>query len=433
MVQNILGNTPEVEALRKAILRVAPHESRVLILGENGSGKELVAAAIHRHSSRKDKPFVALNCAAVPEGLLESQIFGSEKGAYTGSTEMRQGVFERADGGTLFLDEIGDMPLTMQAKLLRVLQDGSFERLGGKHTFKVNVRVIAATNKNLQEEVRQGRFREDLYFRISGILVRTPSLRERIQDVPLLVKEFLSRSTRPTLTLLEAGARALTAHSWPGNVRELINVVDRLVVMTDGNEIGSDDVSDVLGTDFKPRGHSLTDDLQEMEHRIVERVVEQVTFNLITALAPVLTSIERPQVIVENGKKSEPWTWPTDDQHKYDVNVRYLCLELLEQGKTIKEVTELVFGPGADPRYLYNVVRYLRRDGHLDGWTVTEKGMEKLLELLDSSSEQREPHQDDRSRAERTQPQDHEKCTSQVSHDVKGPQREQTYRAQPSL
>ncbi len=233
--RTIIGRSKVIEALKAQIDRVAVSEGRVLITGDNGTGKELIAHAIHAASRRSAHPFVSLNCAAVPAELIESELFGHEKGAFTGAVSKKIGKFERADGGTLFLDEVGDMPANMQAKLLRVLQTGELERVGGNQTFKVDVRVLAATNKDLPEEIAAGRFREDLYYRLNVVPLRSPPLRDRREDIPLLVERFLAdvatRNQRraPTLT---AGALALLAsHDYPGNVRELRNLVERIVIL----------------------------------------------------------------------------------------------------------------------------------------------------------------------------------------------------------
>jgi DNA-binding NtrC family response regulator len=220
------------------IQRAAPSEGRVLITGENGSGKELIARAIHQHSKRRSGPFVKLNCAAVPHELIESELFGHEKGSFTGAVTARRGKFELADGGTLFLDEVGDMPAQMQAKLLRVLQEGELERVGGTETIKVDVRVIAATNKDLEAETGAGRFREDLYFRLNVVQLHSPPLRERREDLPALIDAFLEESCRKngrkTLRLLPEAMARMTTYDYPGNVRELRNLVERLAILCEG-------------------------------------------------------------------------------------------------------------------------------------------------------------------------------------------------------
>jgi Nif-specific regulatory protein len=220
--------------------RVAQTDSTVLITGESGTGKELVACAIHYNSPKAHNPFVKLNCAALPENLLESELFGHEKGAFTGAVKMRQGRFEQADGGTLFLDEIGEISPLFQAKLLRVLQEGEFERVGGNKTIRVNVRIVAATNRDLENEVREGNFREDLYYRLNIMPINLPALRERKADIPELCNfllEKLSQNQGRKLTLDDAAVRVLMGHAWPGNVRELENVLERAAIMTEDGVI----------------------------------------------------------------------------------------------------------------------------------------------------------------------------------------------------
>jgi two-component system nitrogen regulation response regulator NtrX len=240
----LTGVSPAVLALRKQILQAAPTDARVLITGPNGSGKEVVAWLMHRHSRRADGPFVAVNCAAIPSELIESELFGHLKGAFTGAVESKRGKFELADGGTLFLDEIGDMSPLTQAKVLRVLQESSFTRVGGSQEVRVDVRVIAATNKDLDGEIAAGRFREDLYFRLNVIPLRVPPVSERREDIPLLVDEFIGQFARrdgvPPKRVSPAAMAKLQAADWPGNVREIRNVVERLVVMVPAEEIRPD-------------------------------------------------------------------------------------------------------------------------------------------------------------------------------------------------
>jgi sigma-54 specific flagellar transcriptional regulator A len=213
---------------------VARSDANVLIIGESGTGKEVVARHVHHHSNRRSKPFVPLNCGAIPPDLLESELFGHEKGAFTGAITARQGRFEMADGGTLFLDEIGDMSLPMQVKLLRVLQERTFERVGSSRSQSVNVRIIAATHVNLEQAIREGRFREDLFYRLNVFPIETPPLRERTEDLPLLVNDLVERlghEGRGTIRLTEACVESLTEYHWPGNVRELANLVERLSIL----------------------------------------------------------------------------------------------------------------------------------------------------------------------------------------------------------
>ena len=246
----ISGDSPEVAALVKQIEVAAPSNGWVLITGENGTGKELVARQIHARSKRADAPFVEVNCAAIPEELIESELFGHEKGAFTGAVAQKIGKFELAHGGTIFLDEIADMSLMTQAKVLRILQEQSFSRVGGTETKGVDVRVIAATNKDLEEEIEQGRFREDLYYRLNVIPFRVPALRERSGDVPLLAREFTrefcAEAGVKEKKITARAMKLLKGHSWPGNVRELRNLMERLVIMTPGASIDVGDLPDVI-------------------------------------------------------------------------------------------------------------------------------------------------------------------------------------------
>lgn len=246
----LIGTSAPMERLIREIRRAAPTSSRVLITGENGTGKELVARTVHIMSSRKGGAFVTLNCAAIPAELVESELFGHEKGAFTGAVARKAGKFEAADGGTLFLDEIGDMSLSAQAKLLRVLQENEAVRVGGTEPYSFDVRVIAATNKHLQEEIQGGRFREDLYYRLNVIPLQVPPLRERLADVPLLAAHFIrvigSRTAVKARRFSDDALEALTGYSWPGNVRELHNTVERLMIMHPAEIITAADITRML-------------------------------------------------------------------------------------------------------------------------------------------------------------------------------------------
>src|SRR6188472_330995 len=249
----MVGDSPALERVRDAIGRAAPSNATVLILGESGVGKELVARAIHRSSLRARERFVQVNCAAIPEELIESELFGHERGAFTGATEKQIGKFEMADRGTIFLDEVGDMSAKTQAKVLRVLQEGEVERLGSARTIKVDVRVIAATNKDLEAEIEKGNFREDLYFRLSVIPIRVPPLRDRREDIPALVKHFadlFSRdNNRRPQRFTPSALDYLQKARWKGNVRELKNTVERLLIMTPGDVIDLEDLRDIVRAD----------------------------------------------------------------------------------------------------------------------------------------------------------------------------------------
>ncbi|MEN9578278.1 MAG: hypothetical protein RJA70_1287 [Pseudomonadota bacterium] len=239
--ENIIGTSPEIHRVFKTVQQVAPSRATVLISGESGTGKELIAAAIHQNSSRKDGPFVKLHCAALAESLLESELFGHERGAFTGADRKREGRFENADGGTLFLDEIGEISPTIQVKLLRVLQERSFERVGGNQTITSDVRVIAATNRDLREMVALGTFREDLFYRLNVVNLHMPPLRERASDVGALaehfVRKFSQENGKDVSKFSDAALSRLMGYAWPGNVRELENVIERAVVMASGNVI----------------------------------------------------------------------------------------------------------------------------------------------------------------------------------------------------
>jgi DNA-binding NtrC family response regulator len=247
----MIGKGAAMRAIFDKVARTAPSSGRVLITGEHGTGKELVARAIHEHSKRAEGPFVKLNCAAIPSELIESELFGHEKGAFTGATQQRRGKFELADGGTLFLDEIGDMNPSAQAKVLRVLQENELERVGGAETIKVDVRVVAATNKELHAEIAAGRFREDLYYRLAVVPIELPPLRARREDIPVLVEHLLGQvcadNDRKQKRVAASAMTLIMQHDWPGNVRELKNVVERLAILTGDAEVISEaDVGDAL-------------------------------------------------------------------------------------------------------------------------------------------------------------------------------------------
>lgn len=245
LFRSLVGNSRSIKMVQRMIDQVADSEANVLILGESGTGKEVVARNLHHFSSRRDKPFVPVNCGAIPGELLESELFGHEKGAFTGAITARKGRFELAEGGTLFLDEIGDMPLPMQVKLLRVLQERTFERVGSNKTQTADVRVIAATHRNLENHIADGRFREDLFYRLNVFPIEMPALRERPEDIPLLVNELIKRiehENRGTVNLTQAAMTSLCRYPWPGNVRELANVVERLVILFPYGTVDYDDL-----------------------------------------------------------------------------------------------------------------------------------------------------------------------------------------------
>jgi transcriptional regulator with GAF, ATPase, and Fis domain len=274
----VTGQSPAIQKVLRQVEQVAPTDSTVLVLGETGSGKELVAQAIHRQSACRSRLIVKVNCAALPSGLVESELFGREKGAYTGAMTRQVGRFEIADGSTLFLDEVGELSLEVQAKLLRVLETGEFERLGSPRTIKVDVRLIAATNRDLLEEVRKGRFREDLYYRLNVFPIRVPPLRERVEDIPLLVWTFVEElSSRMGKTITQVPRRtmdALQRHPWPGNVRELRNVIEHAAILTTGETLRVPQLDDAV-----PAG-APTPTLADSERELILRALETARWRI---------------------------------------------------------------------------------------------------------------------------------------------------------
>jgi DNA-binding NtrC family response regulator len=281
----LLGDSPEIRHVRRQIERVAPGRTTVLITGETGTGKELVASAIHEASPRRSRPFVKVNCAALPETLLESELFGHERGAFTGADHRRLGRFEEAHRGTLFLDEIGDMHPRTQAKVLRVLQEQEFERLGGTRPIRVDVRILAATNQNLAARIAEGSFREDLFFRLHVVSIEVPPLRERAADIPLLAERFLVEANaelpRPKRGASPEAVSALVRHAWPGNVRELRNVIERAVLMGEGEWITPNDLALAPSTQADAPAAALVSlppggvDLAVVERAAIEQALER--------------------------------------------------------------------------------------------------------------------------------------------------------------
>ncbi|MBA3883121.1 MAG: PEP-CTERM-box response regulator transcription factor [Chthoniobacterales bacterium] len=293
--EDMLGTSAQMQGVFSFIRKVATASAPVLLLGESGTGKEMAALAIHRRSQRKDGPFIPINCNAIPENLLESELFGHEKGSFTGAHMQRKGLVENANGGTLFLDEIGELPASVQVKLLRFLQEQRFQRVGGRQEIVSDARVVAATNADLSTLVSEGKFREDLYFRLAVVVIKLPPLRERGEDAALLAKEFLNsfsaQSDRPNLSFVPGALRALAAHQWPGNVRELQNRVKRAVIMADGKRITP---ADLELSDAGIGGRSMT--LKEARESVEKEVVENALkrhFGRISSAAAEL-GISRP-------------------------------------------------------------------------------------------------------------------------------------------
>ncbi|KEF32990.1 MAG: sigma-54-dependent Fis family transcriptional regulator [Gammaproteobacteria bacterium] len=286
LFRSLVGTSRNVQQVRQLMEQVADKDVSVLITGESGTGKEVVARNLHYHSTRRDKPFVPVNCGAIPAELLESELFGHEKGAFTGAITARVGRFEMAEGGTLFLDEIGDMPLNMQVKILRVLQERTFERVGSNRTQSADVRVIAATHKNLEDMIESGDFREDLYYRLNVFPIEMPALRDRVEDIPLLINELISRmekEKRGSLRMNSAAIMSLCRHDWPGNVRELANLVERLAIM---HPYG------VIGVQELPKKFRYVDDYDE------NRPVED---SGMPSGVPGLVGLDAPALLPVNG------------------------------------------------------------------------------------------------------------------------------------
>lgn len=314
--ENFVGDSGPIQKVFELIERVADTDSTVLITGESGTGKELIAKAIHYNSHRQDNPMVVINCGAIPEELLESELFGHEKGAFTGAHKMRVGRFELANGGTIFLDEIGDMSPNLQVKLLRVLQEQKFERVGGTRTLEIDVRILAATNKNLISAVNRGRFRQDLFYRLNVIPIRVPPLRHRKPDIPLLVdffiKKFNKQNRKRIIGFTQEVLDCLMECRWPGNVRELENLVERLIILSNGDQIGLEDVPDsikgrpsnVESIEVKiPKDGIVFDQaVEEYEKKLILQALAET--NWVKTKAAKLLNINRTTLIEKMKKKN---------------------------------------------------------------------------------------------------------------------------------
>ena len=306
--EGLMGNSAQMQEVFRMIRRVGPSDVPVLITGESGTGKELVARAIHRQSGRKGQAFVAINCGAIPETLLESELFGYEKGAFTGATQQRKGRIEGARGGTLFLDEIGDIPLGLQVKLLRFLQDHEIQRLGGKETIAVDARILAATNVDLQKAISEGRFREDLYYRLCVVTIAVPALNERGSDIALLSRTFLTKfaeeQKKPLKGFTPQAMQALTAHNWPGNVRELENRIKRAVVMAEGKYVTPENLELKDPSSSEEEASTLRASRDGRERDLVRLAMEKADGNVSRAAADL--GISRPtlyQLLARYGLK----------------------------------------------------------------------------------------------------------------------------------
>ena len=355
----IIGESSTLAEVFRVLAKVAPTDSTVLVTGESGTGKELLVRALHAMSARSDKPFVPINCGAIPRELLESELFGHEKGAFTHAIRTKPGRFELADGGTVFLDEIGEMDISLQVKILRVLQEKEIERVGGSGPRKVDVRIIAATNRDLEREVALGRFREDLYYRLNVIPLQLPPLRERGKDILLLARHFLQRfcerRNRPPLTLAPEAARVLLGYSWPGNVRELENFMERLSILVDGEVVVRED----------------------LPAKILDAVAELATLpdlpDLDTAESAAL-SAPMPEVSSPNCSVAADavFSWPTlEDLKRYDMGLREF-LESMED-RLLDEALTLAGGVKNQAAEMLGIKRTMlieklkKRDGRGDG------------------------------------------------------------------
>jgi DNA-binding NtrC family response regulator len=283
-IDGIVGVSPRIRQIVDILRRVADSSSTIMIRGESGTGKELIARAVHYNSPRCGRPFTAINCAAIPENLFESELFGYEAGAFTGANGRREGLIEATQGGPLFLDEVGDMPLTMQSKLLRVLQDREIRRIGGKETIRVDIRILSATNKNLEEEVEKGNFREDLYYRLNVVFIEMPPLRERGEDIPDLVATFVRKYNqefgRRVSDVSREALKALVEYRWPGNVRQLESVIERSVLLSDGGTLTLDDISGLLvgRKTINPLGIDLPEmglDFEALEKDLLQKALQR--------------------------------------------------------------------------------------------------------------------------------------------------------------
>ncbi len=332
----VVGNSPAIRKIRDVVRQVAPTEITVLVTGESGVGKEVIAKAIHALSARASKPLVTVNCGAIPEGIIESELFGHERGSFTGASEQRKGYFELADGGTIFLDEIGELPLSAQVKFLRVMENGEFVRVGSSLPRRVNVRVIAATNKDLETEVRTGRFRADLYFRLRSVNILVPPLRTRPEDIAELVGHFAAdlsaRNAIPFAGFSPEALQLLIGYAWPGNVRELRNLVESLLVLGKGRTVTAEDVRPYLKEHMAPDERNLpvplAKSVEQAERELILRALLDIKGNL----------LEVRQEIAELGRSLETARQERDPMAVAENN-RSLTLEEMER-KMIVEALE---------------------------------------------------------------------------------------------
>ena len=336
--ESFVGNSVVIQHVKKLITQVAKSNANVLILGESGTGKEVVANCLHQLSKRSEMPYVPVNCGAIPKDLLESELFGHEKGAFTGALTQRKGRFELAQGGTLFLDEIGDMPLSMQVKILRVLQERIFERVGGNKSIRADVRVIAATHRDLEDEVKDGRFREDLYYRLNVFPIEIPPLRDRAEDIPLLFKVLnknMQADMELSVQLTQEAMASIMQHSWPGNVRELSNLVERLGIMFPEEPVTWDDLPEKYQYDISHLSEwpELDPDLQSDSRAEMEITAEKDTADVVSLPDEVQNS-EQNEPVQETPSPAEINTLP---DHDFDLKEHMANLEYSLIQQALKE------------------------------------------------------------------------------------------------
>jgi DNA-binding NtrC family response regulator len=340
----ILGESVEMRKIIEVIEQVAPTDITVLVTGESGAGKEVIAKAIHGASTRSRKPMVTVNCGAIPEGIIESELFGHERGSFTGASEQRKGYFEIADGGTIFLDEVGELPLAAQVKFLRILENGEFQRVGSSTSRRVDVRVIAATNKNLEHEVQSGNFRADLFYRLRSVNITVPPLRNRIEDIPLLFRHFATEVSRrnsiPFAGISPSALTVLQAYHWPGNVRELRNVVESMLVLENGRYLEADDVKKYLkeyrsGQQDRNLPIPLGKSIEQAERELILRALLDIKGGMLELKSLLLEHVQN----AENGHQYVPEPVPTTTS----VEPANLSLDMMER-RLIEEALERYHG-----------------------------------------------------------------------------------------
>lgn len=362
MQQKLLGNSIQIKELNESIKQVAPTDISVLITGESGTGKEVVANLIHAFSRRKDRPLITVNCGAIPEGIIESELFGHKKGAFTGAIEDRQGYFEMADRGTIFLDEIGDMPLLTQVKILRVLESGEFMRVGGNRIIKVNVRVIAATNKDLAKEVLEKNFREDLYFRLKSINLHIPPLRERKSDIPILIEHFshtfCKKNSMKFHGIDDNAMQFLTNYHWAGNARELKNFIESILVLYPDREITIDDVKKHLNIAFDTeRSLPVLYQNPEQEFPSIEMIMKGLA-ELKSDIMDIRNLLSKNEIERLLNQKSQHDFYiskqKAENMKMEDVEREFLIYTLKNNNWNVNEVSKLL---EQTPRNLYHKIK----------------------------------------------------------------------------